>query len=88
MFAFLAGSTPYVVVGQPQERSPPGQSVRSDVNSTYCDFANHMGFAGAAGQALQGPRPGLGGTPHWSTPRGFLQEVRNRVFYSLPRPDE
>ena len=79
MFAYFGGILPtwwWTI----SKRSPPGRSVTR--NPTYCDFANHMGFAVLPARP-QATRQGLGGMPHRSGPEGFFQEVRNRVFYSL-----
>ena len=45
MFAYFGGITPYVVVDNLKSGVHKADLYDPDVNATYCDFANHMGFA-------------------------------------------
>jgi uncharacterized protein YjiS (DUF1127 family) len=54
-----------------------------DVNPNYCDFANHMGFAVLPARPYKARDKGSGECHIGVVQRGFFQEVRNRVFYSL-----
>lgn len=45
MFAFFAGVSPYMVVDNLNSGVHRADLYDPDVNPTYCDFANHMGFA-------------------------------------------
>jgi hypothetical protein len=54
-----------------------------DVNPTYCDFANHMGFAVLPARPFKPRDKGSGESAIGVIQRGFFQEVRNRTFYSL-----
>ena len=45
MFAYFGGITPYVVVDNLKSGVHRADLYDPDVNPTYCDFANHMGFA-------------------------------------------
>lgn len=45
LFAFLGGVTPYVVVDNLKSGVHRAHLYDPDVNPTYCDFANHIGFA-------------------------------------------
>ena len=45
MFAYFGGITPYVVVDNLKSGVNKADLYDPDVNPTYCDFANHMGFA-------------------------------------------
>ena len=45
MFAYFGGVTPYLVVDNLKSGVHKAHLYDPDVNPTYCDFANHMGFA-------------------------------------------
>jgi len=45
MFVYFGGVTPYVVVDNLKSGVHKPDLYDPDVNPTYCDFANHMGFA-------------------------------------------
>lgn len=83
MFAFFGGITPYVVVDNLKSGVHRADLYDPDVNATYCDFANHMGFAVLPARPYKPRDKGSGECHIGVIQRGFFQEVRNRVFYSL-----
>jgi len=83
MFAFFGGVTPYMVVDNLKSGVHKADLYDPDVNPTYCDFANHMGFAVLPARPYKPRDKGSGECHIGVVQRGFFQEVRNRVFYSL-----
>jgi transposase len=83
MFAFFGGVTPYVVVDNLKSGVHRADLYYPDVNPTYWDFANHMGFAVLPARPYKPRDKGSGECHIGVLQRGFFQEVRNRVFYSL-----
>lgn len=83
MFAFFGGVTPYIVVDNLKSGVNRADLYDPDVNPTYCDFANHMGFAVLPARPAKARDKGSGESAIGVIQRGFFQEVRNRTFYSL-----
>jgi transposase len=83
MFAYFGGVTPYVVVDNLKSGVHKPDLYDPDVNPTYCDFANHTGFAVLPARPYKARDKGSGESNIGVIQRGFFQEVRNRVFYSL-----
>ena len=83
MFAYFGGVTPYVVVDNLKSAVHKADLYDPDINPTYCDFANHMGFAVLAARPYKPKDKGSGESHIGVVQRGFFQEVRNRIFYSL-----
>jgi len=83
MFAFFGGVTPYLVVDNLKSGVHRADLYDPDVNPTYCDFANHMGFAVLPARPVKPRDKGSGESAIGVIQRGFFQEVRNRTFYSL-----
>ena len=83
MFAYFGGITPYVVVDNLKSGVNKADLYDPDVNPTYCDFANHMDFAVLPARPRKPRDKGSGECHIGVVQRGFFQEVRNRVFYSL-----
>jgi transposase len=83
MFAYFGGVTPYLVVDNLKSGVHKADLYDPDINPTYCDFANHMGFAVLAARPYKPKDKGSGESHIGVVQRGFFQEVRNRVFYSL-----
>jgi transposase len=83
MFAFFGGVTPYVVVDNLKSGVHRADLYDPDVNPTYCDFANHMGFAVLPARPSKARDKAAGESNIGVVQRGFFQEVRNRTFYSL-----
>jgi transposase len=88
MFASFGGITPYVVVDNLKSGVYRADLYDPDVNPTYCDFANHMGFAVLPARPYKARDKGSGESNIGVVQRGFFQEVRNRVFYSLQQLNE
>ena len=84
MFAYFGGVTPYVVVDNLKSGVHKADLYDPDLNPTYCDFANHMGFAVLPARPYKARDKGSGESHIGVIRRRFFQEVRNRVFYSLP----
>ena len=83
MFAYFGGVTPYLVVDNLKSGVHKTHLYDPDVNSTYCDFANHMGFAVLPARPRKPRDKGSGETHIGVVQRDFYQRVRNQVFYSL-----
>ena len=83
MFYYFGGITPYVVVDNLKSGVHRADLYDPDINPTYCDFANHMGFAVLPARPYKARDKGSGESHIGVVQRGFFQEVRNRVFYSL-----
>ena len=88
MFAYFGGVTPYVVVDNLKSGVHKADLYDPDVNPTYCDFANHMGFAVLPARPYKPKDKGSGESHIGVIQRGFFQEVRNRIFYSLSELNE
>jgi hypothetical protein len=88
MFAFFGGVTPYLVVDNLKSGVHRADLYDPDINPTYCDFANHMGFAVLPARPYKPKDKGSGESHIGVVQRGFFQEVRNRVFYSLEELNE
>jgi len=83
MFAYFGGVTPYVVVDNLKSGVLRAHLYDPDVNPTYCDFANHMGFAVLPARPFKARDKAAGESNIGVIQRDFFQEVRNRTFYSL-----
>ena len=83
MFAYFGGTTPYVVVDNLKSGVHRAHLYDPDVNPTYCDFANHMGFAVLPARPFKARDKAAGESNIGVIQRDFFQEVRNRTFYSL-----
>jgi transposase len=88
MFAYFGGVTPYLVVDNLKSGVQRADLYDPDVNPTYCDFANHMGFAVLPARPYKPKDKGSGECHIGVLQRDFFQEIRNRVFYSLEELNE
>jgi len=88
MFAYFGGVTPYLVVDNLKSGVYKADLYDPDLNPTYCDFANHMGFAVLPARPYKPKDKGSGESNIGVVQRGFFQEVRNRVFYALEELNE
>jgi transposase len=88
MFHYFGGVTPYVVVDNLKSGVNKPDLYDPDVNPTYCDFANHTGFAVLPARPYKARDKASGESNIGVIQRGFFQEVRNRVFYSLQELNE
>lgn len=83
MFVFFGGVTPYVVPDNLKSGVSQAHWYDPDVNPTYCDFANHTGFAVLPARPYKPRDKGAGESAIGVIQRSFFQEVRNRTFYSM-----
>lgn len=83
MFSYFGGVTPYLVVDNLKSGVHKAHLYDPDVNPTYCDFANHMGFAVLPARPRKPRDKGSGESHIGVLQRDFYQRVRNQVFYSL-----
>lgn len=83
MFAYFGGVTPYLVVDNLKSGVHRAHLYDPDVNPTYCDFANHMGFAVLPARPRKPRDKGSGESHIGVLQRDFYQRVRDQVFYSL-----
>lgn len=83
MFSFFGGVTSYVIPDNLKSGVHKAHLYDPDVNPTYCDFANHMGFAVLPARPYKPRDKGAGESAIGVIQRGFFQEVRNRTFYSI-----
>jgi transposase len=83
MFAYFGGVTQYLVVDNLKSGVTRADRYDPDINPTYCDFANHMGFAVLPARPYKPRDKGSGESAIGVVQRDFFQEVRNRIFYSL-----
>ena len=83
MFAYFGGITSYVVVDNLKSGVYRPDLYDADVNPTYCDFANHMGFAVLPARPRKPRDKGSGESHNGVLQRDFYQQVCHQVFYSL-----
>lgn len=83
MFSFFGGVTPYVTPDNLRSGVSRAHLYDPDVNPTYCDFANHMGFAVLPARPYKSKDKASVECANGVVQRGFFPEVRNRTFYSL-----
>jgi transposase len=83
MFAHFGGVTPYLVVDNLKSGVHKAHLYDPDINPTYCDFANHMGFAVLPARPRKPRDKGSGESHIGVLQRDFYQQVRHQVFYSL-----
>jgi hypothetical protein len=83
MFSYFGGVTPYLVLDNLKSGVHRAHLYDPDLNPTYCDFANHMGFAVLPARPRKPRDKGSGETHIGVLQRDFYQRVRDQVFYSL-----
>lgn len=83
MFSFFGGVTPYVTPDNLRSGVSRAHLYDPDVNPTYCDFANHMGFAVLPARPYKSKDKASVESANGVAQRSFFQEVRNRIFYFL-----
>jgi transposase len=83
MFAYFGGVAPYLVVDNLKSGVSKAHLYDPDINPTYCDFANHMGFAVLPARPRKPRDKGSGESHIGVLQRDFYQRVRDQVFYSL-----
>jgi transposase len=83
MFAFFGGVTRYAVPDNLKSGVQRAHLYDPDANPTYCDFAQHMGFAVLPARPYKARDKAATESAIGVIQRGFFQEVRQRTFYSL-----
>src|SRR5438445_12547700 len=78
MFAYFGRMTPYLVMDNLKSGVYKADLYDPDLNPTYCDFANHMGFAVLPARPYKPKDKGSGEANIREVQRGFFQAVRNR----------
>lgn len=83
MWAYFGGVTPYVVIDNLKSGVTKAHRYDPDLNPTYCDYANHTGFAVLAARPYT-PRDKAGIEATIGViQRSFYQKYRDTTFYSL-----
>ena len=83
MFQFFGGVSKYLVCDNLKSGFFKAHRYDPDLNATYCEYANHMGFAVLpARPATPRDKPAIEGAIG-VIQRQFYAEMRNRIFYSL-----
>jgi len=88
MFFFFGGVTPYVTPDNLKSGVHQAHLYDPDVNPTYCDFANHMGFAVLPARPYKSKDKASVESANGVIQRSFFQEVRHKTFYSLSELNE
>lgn len=83
MWSYLEGVTQYVVVDNLKAGVKKAHRYDPDVNPTYCDYGNHQGFAVLPARPYKPRDKACVEATIGAIQRGFFQEVRGRVFYSI-----
>jgi len=84
MWAFFGGVVPYVVIDNLKAGVRAAHRYDPDVNPTYCEYGNHQGFAVLPARPYKPRDKATVEATIGAIQRGFFQEVRKRLFYSLP----
>lgn len=83
MWRFFRGITPYVVIDNLKAGVIRAHRYDPDVNPTYCEYANHMGFAVLPARPRKPRDKATIEANIGAVQRSFYQEVREKHFYSL-----
>ena len=83
MWAFFGGVAPYVVIDNLKAGVRAAHRYDPDVNPTYCDYGNHQGFAVLPARPYKPRDKATVEATIGAIQRGFFQEVRKRIFYTL-----
>lgn len=83
MFAFFGGVTPYVLIDNLKAGVTKAHRYDPDENKTYCEFANHAGFAVLPCRPHTPRDKGAVENAVGVLQRTFFHEVRNRRFDSI-----
>ncbi|HWA72269.1 MAG TPA: IS21 family transposase [Polyangiaceae bacterium] len=84
MWAFFGGVVPYVVIDNLKAGVRAVHRYDPDVNPTYCEYGNHQGSAVLPARPYKPRDKATVEATIGAIQRGFFQEVRKRIFYSLP----
>lgn len=83
MWSYFGGVTQYVVVDNLKSGVKKAHRYDPDVNPTYCDYGNHQGFAVLPARPYKPRDKACIEATIGAIQRGFFQEVRRKIFYSL-----
>ncbi|MCX6111168.1 MAG: IS21 family transposase [Proteobacteria bacterium] len=83
MWRSLGGITPYVVIDNLKAGVKRAHLYDPDLNPTYCDFANHYGFAVLPARPYHPKDKAAVEAAIGVLQRTFYQQMRERRFYSL-----
>lgn len=88
MFGYFGGVAPYVVVDNLKSGVTKAHRYDPDVNPTYCEYGNHMGFAVLPARPYKPKDKATVEANIGAIQRGFYQEVRETTFYELSELNE
>lgn len=83
MFSYFGGVTPYAVLDNLKSGVKNAHCWDPDLNPTYCDFGNHMGFAGLPARPYTPRDKASVEAAIGAIQRSFFQTYRDHTFYSL-----
>lgn len=83
MWRFFGGVTPYVVLDNLKAGVAKAHLYDPVINPTYCDFANHYGFAALPARPYHPKDKACVESSIGVLQRTFYQQVREKQFYSL-----
>jgi transposase len=83
MWRYFGGVTPYVVLDNLKSGVHRAHRYDPEVNPTYCDFANHCGFAALPTRPYRPRDKGVIEANVGALQRSFYQQVNRRTFTSL-----
>lgn len=83
MWRYFGGVTPYVVIDNLKSGVSKPHLYDPDVNPTYCEFANHTGFAVLPARPYKPKDKAAVESAIGVIQENFFALVRNRKFYSL-----
>jgi transposase len=83
MWRYFGGVTSYVVIDNLKAGVSKAHRYDPDLNPTYCDYSNHTGFAVLPARPYKPRDKATIEATIGAIQRGFYQEVREQVFYSL-----
>lgn len=88
MFEYFGGVPKYIVVDNLKSGVFRAHRYDPDLNATYCDYANHMGFAVLPARPYTPRDKASVEVMNGVIQRQFFPEMRNRTFYCLGELNE
>ena len=83
MWSFFGGVTPYAVVDNLKSAVSRAHRYDPDTNPTYCEYANHTGFCVLPARPYKPRDKACVEATIGAIQRGFFQEARAQIFYTL-----
>ena len=83
MWRFFGGVTPYVVLDNLKSGVHKAHRYDPEVNPTYCDFANHYGFAALPARPYKPRDKAIVEANIGAIQRTFYQQVNDKKFWSI-----